>query len=98
MLYASLSALGRLRASDAQDLAQKLDVPMGVRNVWTQAIDQAAARREPATVVLLAAVGMQTSDWSQVQPVFLYHILAALRAVGMEPEARMIAAEALMRT
>lgn len=98
MLYVSLAALGRLRASDAQDLAQKLDVPMGVRNVWTQAIDQAAARREPATVAVLAAVGMQTSDWSQVQPVFLYHILAALRAVGLEPEARMIAAEALMRT
>ena len=98
LLYVSLAALGRLKASDAQDLAQKLDVPMGVRNVWTQAIDQAAARREPATVVVLAAVGMQTSDWSQVQPVFLYHILAALRSVGLEPEARMIAAEALMRT
>jgi hypothetical protein len=97
-LYVSLAALGRLKASDAQELAGKLDVPMGVRNVWTQAIDQAAARREPATVAVLAAVGMQTSDWSQVQPVFLYHILAALRSVGLEPEARMIAAEALMRT
>lgn len=98
MLYVSLAALGRLRSSDAQALAEKLDVPMGVRNVWTQAIDQAAARREPATVAVLAAVGMQTNDWSQVQPVFLYHILAALRSVGLEPEARMIAAEALMRT
>ncbi|MDH7638420.1 hypothetical protein [Sphingomonas oryzagri] len=98
LLYVSLAALGRLKASDAQELAGKLDVPMGVRNIWTQAIDQAAARREPATVVVLAAVGMQTSDWSQVQPVFLYHILAALRSVGLEPEARMIAAEALMRT
>jgi hypothetical protein len=98
MLYVSLAALGRLKPSDALDLAQKLDVPMGVRNVWTQAIDQAAARREPATVAVLAAVGMQTSDWSQVQPVFLYHILAALRSVGFEPEARMIAAEALIRT
>ncbi|WP_454882846.1 hypothetical protein [Sphingomonas oryzagri] len=98
LLYVSLAALGRLKPSDAQDLAGKLDVPMGVRNLWTQAIDQAAARREPATVVVLAAVGMQTSDWSQVQPVFLYHILAALRSVGLEPEARMIAAEALMRT
>jgi hypothetical protein len=97
-LYVSLAALGRLRASDAEELAQKLDVPMGVRNLWTQAIDQAAARREPATVAVLAAVGMQTNDWSQVQPVFLYHILAALRSVGLEPEARMIAAEALMRT
>jgi hypothetical protein len=66
--------------------------------VWTQAIDQAAAKREPATVAVLAAVGMQTTDWTQVSPLFLYHIIAALRAVGFEPEARMVAAEALMRT
>jgi len=69
-----------------------------VRNSWTRAIDAAAARREPATVALLAAVGMQTTDWTQISPVFLYHIVASLRAVGFEPEARMVAAEALMRT
>jgi hypothetical protein len=97
-LYAGLAGLGRLRARDAENLAGRLSVPMGMRNAWTQAIDQAAARREPATVAVLAAVGMQTSDWSQVSPVFLYHIIAALRAVGFEPEARMTAAEALMRT
>ncbi|WBO21187.1 hypothetical protein [Sphingomonas abietis] len=97
-LYVGLAALGRIPPRDAEALAQKLHVNMGDRNAWTQAIDQAAAKREPATVALLAAVGMQTTDWSQVSPVFLYHIIAALRAVGFEPEARMVAAEALMRT
>jgi hypothetical protein len=97
-LYVNLAALGRLQPREAEALAAKLRVPMGARNAWTQAIDEAAAKREPATVALLAAVGMQTTDWSQVSPVFLYHIIAALRAVGFEPEARMVAAEALMRT
>jgi hypothetical protein len=97
-LYAGLAGLGRLRPRDAEDLARRLDMPMSMSNAWTQAIDQAAARRQPATVALLAAVGMQTTDWSQVSPVFLYHIIAALRTVGFEPEARMVAAEALMRT
>ncbi len=97
-LFVSLAALGRLQPRDVDKLAQSLDVPLGVRNSWTRAIDAATARREPATVALLAAVGMQTTDWSQVSPVFLYHIVASLRAVGFEPEARMVAAEALMRT
>jgi len=97
-LLAALAGLNRIRPRDAEDLARKLGVPLGAQNVWTRAIDAAAARREPATVALLAAVGMQTSDWTQVSPSFLYHIVAALKAVGFEPEARMVAAEALMRT
>jgi hypothetical protein len=97
-LFVSLAALGRLAPRDVDKLAQQLDVPLGVRNPWTRAIDAAAARGTPATVVVLAATGMQTTDWTQVSPVFLYHILAALKAVGFEPEARMVAAEALSRT
>jgi hypothetical protein len=98
LLFVSLAALGRLAPRDVDALATRLEVPLTERNSWTRAIDAGAARHEPATTILLAAVGMQTSAWSQVDPVFLYHILAALRAVGYEPEARMIAAEALMRT
>ena len=97
-LFVSLAALGRIAPVDVDRLAQRLAVPLGQRNSWTRAIGSAAARGEPATVALLAAVGMQTSDWTQVSPVFLYHIIASLRAVGLEPEARMVAAEALMRT
>ena len=97
-LFVSLAALGRIAPVDVDRLAQRLAVPLGQRNSWTRAIGSAAARGEPATVALLAAVGMQTSDWTQVSPAFLYHIIALLRAVGLEPEARMVAAEALMRT
>ncbi len=97
-LFVSLAALGRIKPIDVDRLAQRLAVPLGQRNSWTRAIEAATARNEPATVALLAAVGMQTQDWSQVSPVFLYHIVASLRAVGFEPEARMVAAEALMRT
>ena len=97
-LFVGLAALGRIKPIDVDRLAQRLEVPLGQRNSWTRAIEAATARHEPATVALLAAVGMQTADWSQVSPVFLYHIVASLRAVGLEPEARMVAAEALMRT
>jgi len=97
-LFVSLAALGRVAPRDVDKLSKRLDVPLGQRNEWTRAIDAAAAKREPALTVLLAAVGMQTTDWTQVSPVFLYHIVAGLRAVGYESEARMVAAEALSRT
>ena len=48
-------------------------------------------------MALLAAVGMQTSDWRGVPPAYLFRIVRALRTVGLEYEARMIAAEALAR-
>ena len=47
--------------------------------------------------MLLAAIGMQTPQWRGVPPAMLYRIVSALRAVGLEGEARMIAAEALAR-
>lgn len=97
MLVAGLAGLGRLSADEAQDLAQAVDLPLGVENVWTRAIGLAGQRRQPATVLLLAAVGMQTRDWLGVSPQALFHIVAALRAAGLNGEARMIAAEAIAR-
>jgi len=41
---------------------------------------------------------MQTGRWERVPAAHLYHIVAALRRVGREGEARMIAAEAMART
>jgi hypothetical protein len=46
---------------------------------------------------LEAAAGLQTRSWSAVHPAYLMRIVAALRRVGLEPEARMIAAEAITR-
>lgn len=97
LLVAGLGGLGRLDPADVERMAQTLSMPLDTQNSWTRAIDSAAVRREPGTVVLLAAVGMQTTDWRGVPPLALYHITRAMRAVGLEAEARMIAAEAIAR-
>jgi hypothetical protein len=97
MLLAGLTGLGRLSPEDAEALAQPLDVRFGAQNSWTRAITAAARRGEAGTVLLLTAVGMQTSDWRGVPPEMLYHAVSSLRAVGLEGEARMIAAEAIAR-
>ena len=88
LLQAGLAGLGRLPVAPT----------LTAQDAWTQALDRAVVAREPGTVALLAAVGMQTPRWAGVPAARLYRIVAALRAVGLEPEARMIAAEALTRT
>lgn len=96
-LVAALAGLGRISPDDAQTLATEHKLPLGLQNSWTRAIDHAAAVNQPATVALLAAAGMQTLSWKAVHPAYLMHIVSALRRVGHEPEARMIAAEAITR-
>ena len=96
-LVAALAGLGRLSMEDAQSLATEYELPLGLTNSWTRAIARAAAGNQPATVALLAAAGMQTRSWKAVHPAYLMHMVAALRRVGLEPEARMIAAEAITR-
>jgi hypothetical protein len=93
MLVAALAGLGRVQG----DLAADYGVELGQENRWTRALDAAARARRPGAVALLAAVGMQTGDWSQVPASHLFRIVRALRAVGYDYEARMIAAEAVMR-
>src|SRR5690606_1161414 len=95
-LLAGLAGLGRLDADAAASAARDLDVDLGRQTRWTRAIMAAAERREPGMVALLAAAGMQ-GEWSKVPPYHLYHIVRALREVGLPSEARMIAAEALVR-
>ncbi|HEU4968960.1 hypothetical protein [Sphingomonas sp.] len=96
-LVAALAGLGRISAEDAQSLATEHKLPLGLQNSWTRAIDRAAAENETGTVALIAAAGMQTLSWKAVHPAYLMHIVSALRRVGREPEARMIAAEAITR-
>ena len=97
MFFAGLAGLGRLSPADVEQGAEALDVRIGADNAWTRALDRAARDRQPATVILLSAIGMQTGDWRGVPPAALYRIVAALRAVGLGGEARMIAAEAIAR-
>ena len=40
---------------------------------------------------------MPNLNWSNVTPETLFHVVSALKRVGLEPEARMVAAEALTR-
>jgi hypothetical protein len=97
LLFAGLAGLGRLSPEDIERGAQALDVRIGQENSWTRAIDRAAAAGQQGSVALLAAIGMQTGDWRGVPPAALYRIVGALRAVGLQGEARMIAAEAIAR-
>ena len=97
LFFAGLAGLGRLSADDIERAAKALDVRIGAENAWTRAIDRAASDGQQGMVVLLAAIGMQTPRWGGVPPAMLYRIVGALRAVGLEGEARMIAAEALAR-
>jgi hypothetical protein len=97
MLIAALAGLSRLDAKDGASLAQDNGFNLAAASRWSRAIDAAAGRGEKASVALLAAVGMQTADWNRLPPFHLYHIVAALHRVGLDPEARMIAAEAMMR-
>jgi hypothetical protein len=97
MFFAGMAGLGRISAGDIESGASSLDVPIGAQNGWTRAIDRAARQNQPGLVLLLAAIGMQTSDWRGVPPEVLYRTVASLRAVGLTGEARMIAAEAIAR-
>jgi hypothetical protein len=96
LLLAGLAGLGRIDAGQAASAASDLGVDLGKQTRWTRAISDAAARGEPGMVALLAATGMQ-GDWSKMPPYHLYHVVRALREVGLASEARMIAAEALVR-
>jgi hypothetical protein len=91
MLVAALAGLGRF--SDPASLG----VDTQPRSRWAQFIDAAARANQPGTVALLAGTGMQTADWHGVPPEHLYQIVSALHRVGLDYEARMIAAEAMTR-
>ena len=93
LLVAALAGLERI----TPEQAAQAGVRLGGEDSWTEAIEAAARVRSPGAVALLAGVGMQTANWSGVPPHYLFRIVRALRAVGMDYEARMIAAEALAR-
>ena len=96
-LVAGLAGIGRLSAGDAGSLAGQIGIDLDRQTRWTRAISAAAEVRNPALVALLAGLGMQGSSWEQMTPLHLFHITSALRQVGLEAEARMIAAEAVAR-
>jgi hypothetical protein len=96
-LLAGLYGLGRIDRGPATTVAGDLGLDLGRQTKWTRAIRAAADSGNPALTVLLAGAGMQGEGWDKMTALHLYHIVSALRRVGLEPEARMIAAEAVAR-
>ncbi len=96
-LVAALAGLGRVKPAELGRVTSDFNVAIGAKSPWSHAIDAAALRREPGTVALLAAAGMPSLSWGNVSPETLFHVVSALKRVGLEPEARMVAAEALTR-
>jgi hypothetical protein len=97
-MFAAMAGLGRIEADDINSMAEDLAIPVGAQTPWTQALQRAVIANEPATVALLCAIGLQRQSFKDIPAVQLYHIVSSLRRVGYADEARMIAAEALMRS
>ena len=97
LLVAGLAGLDRVDGSLANEYASKLKFNLARQDRWTNAIDAAANDGNQAMVALLAGLGMQGDSWSQMTPLFLFHIVRSLDKVGLSAEARMIAAEAVAR-
>jgi YD repeat-containing protein len=96
-LVAGLAGLGRLSGSALNRAASEVEAVLTTESRWTRAISDAAARGETGMVALLVATGMQSRDWTKLPPHHLFHMVRALREVGLGSEARMLAAEALVR-
>ncbi|MBU6267320.1 MAG: hypothetical protein KGN34_07260 [Sphingomonadales bacterium] len=97
MLLAGLAGLGRIAGTTRNDLSDKLEAPLDGNGRWVHAIDRAGEVGNPALVALLAGLGMQGSGWDRMTARHLFHIVSALNRVGLQAEARMIAAEAVAR-
>ncbi|MEE4154392.1 MAG: hypothetical protein V2I27_09570 [Erythrobacter sp.] len=96
-LVASLAGLGRIDGDALAAFEDRLDLGLDRQSRWSRMIARAAEVGNPAMVALLAGLGMQGDDWAQMTPLHLFRITAALTQVGLEAEARMIAAEAVAR-
>jgi len=95
LLLASLSGLSRIETDARTEFASDLKVNISRQTAWSKAITAAAKRGEQGTVALMAVAALQAPSWSAVPANHLYYIVRSLRQVGLEAEARMIAAEAV---
>lgn len=97
LLAAALAGLGRLDAGEIREADGTFNLGLQEENIWTRHLDRVARARRAGLVALISAIGMQADSWIGVPPRHLYHIVRAYRLAGREPEARMIAAEAISR-
>ena len=96
-LVAGLAGLGRLDAGSVSSFSGQLEINLNRESPWSRKIDRAAELGNPALVALLVGLGMQGNGWDKMTARHLYHIVRALDRVGLDAEARMIAAEAVAR-
>lgn len=94
-LLAGLAGLGRVDAAAIGGFSETLGANVRKESAWSRAIGAAATRGESGTVVLLTAAALQGEGWQDIPAHHLYHIVRALKQVGLDGEARMIAAEAV---
>lgn len=96
-LIAAADGLGRMSDSEFQEVVSQFNFNSRKENRWSKSLDKAVARKDNGAVILLSAAGLQGNDWSSVPAFHIYHIVKALNAIGLNAEARMIAAEAISR-
>ncbi len=96
-LVAVLGGLGRLPGDARDRLLKDNGINIVPHKRWQRVIMSAAERRETGTVALLVGIGMQGATWKAMPPEQLYFLIAALSRAGLDPYARMIAAEAMAR-
>ncbi len=94
---AGLAGLERIDSDALETSANRLGLDLGRESAWSRMITRAAEVNNPALVSLLAGLGMQGNSWDMMTARHLYLIVRSLNQVGLQAEARMIAAEALAR-
>ncbi|RED15927.1 hypothetical protein [Parasphingopyxis lamellibrachiae] len=97
LLAAALAGLGLLNADEIGDADRAFGLNIDEEDIWSRQLERVARGQRVGLVALISAIGMQADSWSGIPPRHLYHIVRAYRLAGREPEARMIAAEAVTR-
>lgn len=97
LLLAGLAGLGRVSGADLGNFSSRVSLDLDRETRWSRTITRAAEVNNRALVALLAGLGMQGEGWQRMTPRHLYYIVSSLRQVGLNAEARMIAAEAIAR-
>jgi hypothetical protein len=98
LLVAGLAGTGRISTELTNDLNQQHGLGLSRASVWTGLVQRAGQRRQAGSAVVLAAIGLQSPTFLRVPAAQLFRGLQAMRAAGLDYQARMIAAEALART
>jgi hypothetical protein len=98
LLVAGLAGTGRIASDLATGLNRSYGLRLGRQNGWTRFIAEAGTRRQPASALLLAAVGMQGTGPERIPAAHLFQSLKAMRSAGLESQARLVAAEMIART